>query len=72
MNNLGEDITPEDSVVPIYLKPETKKELDDRLKEQKNVEAEIEARENAKASAAIKLAKLGLTLDEINAITGTS
>jgi hypothetical protein len=66
------EITPEDSAVPIYLLPLTSEELADR--EQKLVDAEARAvavaeKEDARQSALKKLAKLGLTPEEITAIT---
>ena len=65
-----EDITPEDSVVPVYLVPLTADEkaereqwsIDQAAREQADAD-KIAARESAMA----KLAKLGLTVDEINA-----
>lgn len=67
-----EDITPTDSVVPVYLVPLTKEELAERKQwaaeeeeRQKVEEAKLAAKETAKA----KLAKLGLTEEEISALT---
>lgn len=66
-----EDITPADSVVPVYLVPLTEEELAER--EQWAIEAaEREAAEAAKAEAKVKaiakLAKLGLTEEEVSAL----
>ena len=68
-----EDITPADSVVPVYLVPLTEEELAER--EQWAIEAaERDAAEAAKVAAkeaAIKkLAKLGLTEAEVQALLG--
>lgn len=68
-----EDITPADSVVPIYLVPTTEEELAEREQWAINA-AERQATEIAKAAAKItasaKLAKLGLTEEEITALIG--
>ena len=65
-----QDITPADSVVPVYLVPLTPEEEAER----EQLATEQAAREQAEAdkiaareSAMAKLAKLGLTIDEINA-----
>lgn len=68
-----QDITPEDSVVPIYLVPLTPEEEAER--EQWAIEAaEREAAEaakvDAKQSALAKLALLGLTEEEARAVIG--
>ena len=67
------DITPPESVVPIYLVPPTKKQIEETQKleleyEQRN--QENQAKEEAKLSALDKLAKLGLTEEEAKAIVG--
>ena len=65
-----EEITPEDSVVPVYLVPLTPEEQAEREQwviEQAEREAAETARVEARESAMAKLAKLGLTVDEINA-----
>lgn len=71
-NIVGEDITPEDSVVPVYLVPQTAEEiaeLEQFAIEQAEREAEKlaeeKARVEARESALKKLAKLGLTQDEV-------
>lgn len=64
------DITPEDSVVPVFLVPLTEAEKAERAawaKEQEEREAAEAAKEEARESALAKLAKLGLTVEEIEA-----
>jgi hypothetical protein len=70
-----EDITPKGSVAPVYLVPLTEEEIAEY--EQRRVVAIADERANADAietlaaareSAHTKLAKLGLTADEIAAI----
>jgi len=68
----GEDITPEDSIVPVYLVPLTPEEEAEReawAVEQAEREAAEQAKQEARASALEKLAKLGLTQDEVAALT---
>lgn len=68
-----EDITPADSVVPVYLVPMTEEELAERqqwVREAEQREKEEQDSIAAKESAMIKLAALGLTDDEIKAIIG--
>lgn len=65
-----EEITPEDSVVPVYLVPLTAEELAEREQwavEQAEREAKEIARGEAKKNAIAKLAELGLTVEEIEA-----
>lgn len=67
------DITPEDSVTPIYLVPLTAEEKADRKKMQAELterESAEEAKLVAKESARAKLAALGLTEAEIQALIG--
>jgi hypothetical protein len=71
------DITPEDSVVPVYLVPLTPEEEAERAQwaadEEARKLAEEEAtaaKEAARESAIKKLAKLGLTEEEAQAIIG--
>ena len=67
------DITPEDSVTPIYrteLTPEQIAENEAWAAENLRQEAEIAAREAIHQSALAKLQKLGLTEDEAKAIVG--
>ena len=64
------EITPEDSVVPVWLislAPEEKAEREQWAADQVAREAADAARVEARASAHAKLADLGLTVDEINA-----
>jgi hypothetical protein len=72
-----EDITPEDSVVPVYLVPLTTEELAEREQfaaDEEARKAELVAAENARQearnSALIKLATLGLTEEEARAVIG--
>lgn len=69
---IGEDITPEDSVVPVYLVPLIPEEQAERerwAKEDLERELQIKNKETARASALKKLAKLGLTEEELQALT---
>ena len=68
-----EDITPADSVVPVYLVPLTEEELAEREQwaaEAAEHELAEEAKIQAKESALAKLAKLGLTEEEARAVIG--
>ena len=68
-----EDITPEDSVVPVYLVPLTEEELAEReqwAEEALQQEINEQAKLDAKASALLKLSALGLTEEEARAIIG--
>jgi hypothetical protein len=59
------DITPEDSVVPVFLEEPTDEEIAER---QAKYEAQVEAqaeREAVRESALAKLAALGLTEEEL-------
>jgi len=69
------DITPEDSVVPIYLEILSEKEQAFRdaellaiQEQQTQIEADIEAKALARQSALSKLAALGLTQEEIDSL----
>lgn len=71
------DITPEDSVVPVYLEVLDEEEqaardteLAQMQAEQAAREAEQIAREEAKISGIAKLMNLGLTEDEATALVG--
>lgn len=77
MANEPIDITPADSVVPVYLIELTEEEIAEReaaaaeaAQQEADRLAEIEAKEAAKASAIAKLAALGLTEEEAAAIAG--
>lgn len=68
-----EDITPADSVVPVYLVPLTEEELAEREQwaiEAEELEAAEEAKVVAKETAKAKLAALGLTEEEVLALLG--
>jgi hypothetical protein len=66
------DITPEGSIVPIYLEPMSKEQLDadaaDRAEYKAQVQAETDAKAAAKALAQSKLAALGLTVEDLTAL----
>jgi hypothetical protein len=71
------DITPEDSVVPVYLEVLNEEEQAERdaefarmQEEQEAREAEIAAKEEAKLSGLAKLQALGLTEEEAKALLG--
>lgn len=67
-----QDITPEDSVVPVYLVPLTDDEIAEREQSaaemQKQQREAEQARAAARESAIAKLIKLGLTEDEVTAL----
>ena len=69
------DVTPNDSIVPVYVEKLTEQEQIERDADYKasqavakKQEAEATARVDARASALAKLAKLGLTKAEIEAL----
>jgi len=66
------DITPEGSIVPIYLDPipKAQQEADaaNRAEYKAKVEAEADAKAEAKATAQAKLAALGLTVEDLQAL----
>jgi hypothetical protein len=65
------EITPEDSFVRVYLVPMTEEEIEASEYNRKLLESEekrIAEQESAKQSAIQKLSKLGLTVEELNAI----
>jgi hypothetical protein len=69
------DITPEDSVVPIYLEILSEEEQAVRdaellaiQEQQTQIEADIEAKALARQSALAKLSALGLTQEEIDSL----
>ena len=71
-----DEITTEDSVVPVYLIPLTAEQESERMQwalatiaAEKTLADETKAKEDARVSAFAKLAKLGLTPEEITAIT---
>lgn len=68
-----EDITPLGSIAPVYLLPLTEKEIAEREQwviESEQQKQEQQAKEEARISALEKLAKLGLTEEEAQAIAG--
>ena len=72
-----EEITPEDSVVPIYLVPLTPEQENEMAEHASLYEEEVSARElaatqkeAAQTSALAKLALLGLTEEEAKAVIG--
>lgn len=65
-----QDITPADSVVPVYLEPPTKAELDERKAQQDVLESARLEREAKLESALNKLKSLGLTESEAKIIIG--
>ena len=59
------DITPEGSIVPIYLDPISKEQLDADAANRAEYKAKIETEAQAKAaSKSALLARLGITADE--------
>jgi hypothetical protein len=68
------EITPKDSIVPVYLvplTPEEEAEREQRAKEDSERKAAEQAKVEAKESALAKLSALGLTEKEIQAIVGS-
>ena len=68
----AKEITPPDSVGPVYLVPLTAEEEAERAqwaKDDETRQAAEEAKLVAKETAKVKLAKLGLTEEEISALT---
>ena len=59
------DITPEDSVVPVFLEEPTDEEIAERQAEYEAREEAQAAREAVRESALAKLAALGLTEEEL-------
>lgn len=66
------EITPPDSVVPVYLQPISEQDRLAILAEQEAFIAQQQAIADARQSALAKLEALGLTQEEINALTGGS
>jgi hypothetical protein len=62
------DITPADSVVPVYLEEPTEEELAQRQAEHEAAEAAKATREATRESALAKLAALGLTEEELKTL----
>ncbi len=64
------DITPEDSIVPIYLDPISKEQLESDAADRAEYKAKIETEAQAKTQAkAVLLERLGLTQEEFNTLT---
>jgi hypothetical protein len=68
MPNPPIDITPADSVVPVYLESPTEEELEQRAEEAQAAQEAKEARESVRESALAKLAALGLTEEELSTL----
>lgn len=62
------DITPEDSIVSIFLDPWSAEQIAEVKAESARLKAIEDERQTAKNSAIAKLKKLGLTDDEIAAL----
>jgi hypothetical protein len=62
------DVTPEDSVVPVFIEQKDPKEVADLQKELDAVSTQLKAQKDARQSALAKLAALGLTEEEIGAL----
>jgi len=62
---MSNEITPSDSVCPIYLEPQDPAQIEADLAEAKAKAKADKAREKAKADV---IAKLGLTADEVTAL----
>jgi hypothetical protein len=62
------EITPAGSVVPVYLEEPTAEELAERQAEHEAAEAAKAAKEATRESALAKLAKLGLTEEELQTL----
>lgn len=72
-NKIMKEITPSNSVVPVYLVPLTKEEILERELLELSVEKRMQEEQDknkSKLSALDKLAKLGLTEEEAKAIIG--
>lgn len=65
MDTANNDITPNDSIAPVYLEPRDPKQLDADVKEAARL-AKIDA--DLQALKTVTLAKLGLTVDEVAAL----
>jgi hypothetical protein len=62
------DITPEGSIVPIYLDPTPKAQQEADALADAALEAEAEAKVQRKLAAQSKLAALGLTVEDLTAL----
>jgi len=68
MDTQIKDITPADSIVPIFLQEPTAEELKQRQKEHKQHQQEIQRLTSLRQSAISKLINLGLTEEEISTL----
>jgi hypothetical protein len=62
------DITPEDSIVPIYLDPVPQEQQEIDAADRAKYKAQLETKAAAKAAAQAKLAALGLTVEDLQAL----
>jgi hypothetical protein len=65
---MSKDITPADSIVPIYLEPLTKEQIEFNEKQFAQIAIEKEKKAQAKTSAQAKLAAIGLTVEDLTAL----
>jgi hypothetical protein len=65
---MKKDITPEGSVVPVYLEPMSDEAIAEYNSERARIKAEADAKAEAKIAAQAKLAALGLTIDDLKAL----
>ena len=68
MDTTIKDITPADSIVPIFLQEPTAEELAQRQKEHEQHQQEIQRLTSLRQSAISKLINLGLTEEEISTL----
>jgi hypothetical protein len=66
-NNMRKEITPEDSIVPVYLEPIDNKQVEADKIEKARLDAELEAKAAQKAAL---LERLGITEDEARLLLG--
>ena len=65
---MAKEITPENSIVPIYLDPTPKAQQEADAIADAALAAEAEAKAQRKAAAQAKLAALGLTVEDLQAL----
>jgi hypothetical protein len=70
MQTNAEEITPSESVIPVYLVPLTAEEVQSRVNDEKIYNDTLTSLSTIRASALAKLEALGLTPDEVDAIVG--
>jgi DNA-binding NarL/FixJ family response regulator len=68
MDTQIKNITPADSIVPIFLQEPTAEELEQRQKEHEQHQQEIQRLTSLRQSAISKLINLGLTEEEISTL----